>query len=146
MEKIIDLATKFRSIYEVKCAELDIPFFNSFPKNCCEGASFFFGLIVQDMYPNQTVEIIKARRVNECEDEYHYWIEIEEHIFDLTCDQFDSIHLPILGIKLNDHLGFQEVEREFITYYLLFYSENCLEMERLNPVKTILIGELAQHA
>lgn len=147
MENIVEFAKIIRSIYEEQREELGIPFFQEFPENCCEGASFFFGHIAQDMFPNETIEIVKGCRFHDNRDEYHYWVEINGGIFDLTADQFNNVGTPIFGEKTeSSHLGFRELEREFISCYLLFYTENCLEIERFNPIRAEIIRQIAQYA
>ncbi|MGZ5600882.1 MAG: hypothetical protein ACXWFX_09830, partial [Methylobacter sp.] len=95
MENIVEFAKIIRSNYEKQREELGIPFFQEFPENCCEGASFFFGHIAQDMFPNETIEIVKGYRFYDKRDEYHYWVEINDVIFDLTADQFNNVDSPI---------------------------------------------------
>jgi hypothetical protein len=147
MKNIVEFAKIIRSIYEEQHEELGIPFFQGFPKNCCEGASFFFGHIAQDIFPNKVIEIVKGCRFDDNGEEYHYWVEINGDIFDLTADQFNNVDMPIFGMKTeSSHLGFRELERECISCYLLFYTENCLEIERFNPIKAKIIRQMKQYS
>lgn len=142
-ENINTLAEIIRLIYEQDHKSLDIPFFKHFPENCCEGASFFFGYIAQEMFPDKTIEIIKGRRVRSGHIEYHYWIECQNQIFDLTADQFKNINAPAYGISLHQkHLGFKEIQREFISCHLLYYIENCVEAERLFLIKNTIVNKI----
>lgn len=144
MENVNALAEMIRLIYEQHHKSLDIPFFTNFPENCCEGASFFFGYIAQDIFPDKTIEIIKGRRVRSGYTEYHYWIECQNQIFDLTANQFNS-NAPAYGVdSFQKHLGFQEVQREFISGYLLYYTENCIEAEKLFLIKNTIVSKI-QH-
>lgn len=122
MDEIKSLAHRYRSVYEKFHNELEIPFFSGFPKNCCEGASFFFGYCISTLFPRNDVEIIKGVRQYNGHTEYHFWIEVDGLIYDLTADQFNCTSLPVIG-EVNHplHNQFKECQRESVKSYFLYY-------------------------
>ena len=128
--------------------ELDIPFFYSFPKNSCEGASIFFGHIAKLMFPDIKIAIVKGFRMFSEDDEgYHFWVEINGRIFDLTSDQFDEASEPIINEKvMGKHIGFSIEERQPVSDYLLYYFDNCLDIKRFLSIRNKLLSTLESYA
>jgi len=75
---------------------IDLPFFHSFPTNCCESASIFLGKFLADRYPNSAVLIVIGTN---SASEQHFWVEINDLVFDITADQYKNISAPIYGKK-----------------------------------------------
>jgi hypothetical protein len=93
------LGKAVRDVFEKHHDKLDdrLPFFYSFPLNCCQGASVVFGLLVVDLLGKQNVTVIKGTTRNR--QVSHYWLEIDELVYDLTLDQFkDSLGGRFEGI------------------------------------------------
>ncbi|WP_149330709.1 MULTISPECIES: hypothetical protein [Citrobacter] len=95
MDKLaIQFARDLRLVFDHTHSELDetgIPFFYSFPKNACQGASVFLGLFFTWLYPGAVICIVKGS--HRTKDEHHYWVELNARVYDLTNDQFE----PWLG-------------------------------------------------
>lgn len=77
---------------------IDLPFFHSFPTNCCESSSIFLGKFLADRYPNSTVLIVRGAN---SASEQHFWVEINGLVFDITADQYTNILAPIYGQETN---------------------------------------------
>ncbi|PMH42616.1 hypothetical protein BCU68_13530 [Vibrio sp. 10N.286.49.B3] len=98
---IIDLALKVRSVYEQGSREKFNLFSYSFqfPKNSCEGASRVFAHLVSIHIPNSKVAVVEG--YDHPNDDRHYWVLVDDLIYDLTCDQFNGFTSPILGENTN---------------------------------------------
>ena len=144
MKGIVELAKALRRIFEDCCGDLEIPFFYSFPENSCEGASVFFGHIVKVFFPEAKVDIVKGFRIfSEYDTGYHFWVEVNGRVFDLTSDQFDeSVEAVINGHIIEKHIGFSIECRQDISEYLVYYLDNRLEPERFIPIRKNLISRL----
>lgn len=91
MKKLIKLTSDLRRILEINYAELDpigFPFINMFPCNCCRGTSVYSGLIANKYFSEHKINIVSG--TNPDQSNGHYWIEIDDKIYDLTIDQFLS--------------------------------------------------------
>ena len=66
-----------------------------FPKDSCEGASRVFAHIAGLSFPQCKVELIEGYDFPN--NERHYWVLVDNMVYDLTCDQFDGFTKPILG-------------------------------------------------
>lgn len=91
MENVIRLSQNIREILEKNHKKLDsmgFPFFFDFPKNCCQGASLLLGLEAQKHFLNSHINIVLGSTRKAEERQYHYWVEIDNKIYDLTIDQF----------------------------------------------------------
>jgi hypothetical protein len=98
------LARSTRSVFELHYESLTgLPFFTSFPLNCCQGASVVFGMLVSLLPTQNTVIVVKGDTRDRRES--HYWLEIDGLVYDLTLDQFkdtlgsrfDGIDTPLYG-------------------------------------------------
>ncbi|WP_213323124.1 hypothetical protein [Klebsiella aerogenes] len=78
MDKLaIQFARDLRLVFDQTHSELDqtgIPFFYSFPKNACQGASVFLGLFFTWLYPGAVICIVKGS--HRTKNEHHYWVEL----------------------------------------------------------------------
>ncbi|WP_421347110.1 hypothetical protein [Aeromonas veronii] len=117
---IEQLARSTRSVFEQHYESLTgLPFFTSFPLNCCQGASVVFGMLVKLLPTQHTVTVVKGDTRDGRES--HYWLEIDGLVYDLTLDQFqetfgrgfEGINAPLYGSEkhpLQEYLtpqGFQ---------------------------------------
>ncbi|MGL6624626.1 hypothetical protein [Aeromonas jandaei] len=101
---IEQLARSTRSVFELHYESLTgLPFFTSFPLNCCQGASVVFGMLVKLLPTQHTVTVVKGDTSDGRES--HYWLEVDGLVYDLTLDQFkdtlgsrfDGINAPLYG-------------------------------------------------
>ena len=103
---MIDLSAKIISILKEEGVQgrLDspidskskrIPFIHDFPKNCCEYASIFFGIIAKKNRPKSEVMLIEGKHRNE----RHFWLSIDGLIYDITADQFIEHSKPLIGVS-----------------------------------------------
>ncbi|WP_429220242.1 hypothetical protein [Aeromonas veronii] len=101
---IEQLARSTRSVFELHYESLTgLPFFTSFPLNCCQGASVVFGMLVKLLPTQHTVTVVKGDSKDGRES--HYWLEVDGLVYDLTLDQFqetlgnrfDGINAPLYG-------------------------------------------------
>ena len=97
MKSLDDIAKKFRATFETEHSNIKLPFFEDFPKNCCEGASCFLAFYLMDKYPEKDVSVIHGKSSDGIEN--HYWVEVDGFIYDLTADQFEEVDKPIYGAK-----------------------------------------------
>jgi hypothetical protein len=99
--EIGDLGRKIRSIYEHGATEGFSLFMGSFqfPKNSCEGASRVFAHIVSNRYPSCKVNLVEG--YDHQNDDRHYWVLVDDLVYDLTCDQFNGYTNTIIGDTSN---------------------------------------------
>lgn len=78
----------------------------SFPNGCCLSASLLLGNFLKDVgYRN-----IYLMSGNEGE---HYWLEVDNIIVDITCDQFPNIEQRVIIIESNKsefHLKYNTIK------------------------------------
>lgn len=127
------LGKAVRDVFEKHHDKLDdgLPFFYSFPLNCCQGASVVFGLLVVDLLGKQNVTVIKGTTRNR--QVSHYWLEIDEQVYDLTLDQFkdtlgsrfEGIDLPLYGAEkhpLRLHFFYKERVSVFLAFSIFCHK------------------------
>ncbi|MFQ2508871.1 hypothetical protein ACK31R_13580 [Aeromonas caviae] len=90
-----DLRLVFEQHYE-QLDEMGFPFFSMFPENCCQGASIMLGMLAEFFIPTCSVVLIKGS-TRGFSTNYHYWLTIDDLVYDLTLDQFQ----PTLGNKFD---------------------------------------------
>lgn len=145
MQNITNLARTFRNAIEISDIEEILPFFSSFPWNCCEHTAVLFGFYSKLIYPNLKVEVIRG-----CSDsingiEYHLWLELNNRIFDLTIDQFDGYSEPIYCAKNNPISDeFIEDKRILIYEYMDYYFEKVLERPRFTRALLEIVSKLKE--
>ncbi|MFM1686791.1 hypothetical protein [Aeromonas salmonicida] len=115
---IKQLARATRLVFEQHYESLTgLPFFTSFPLNCCQGASVVFGMLAMLLPTQHTVTVVKGDTRDGRES--HYWLEIDGLVYDLTLDQFqetlgnrfDGIDAPLYGVAkhpLRMHFFYKE--------------------------------------
>ncbi|HHR6573946.1 TPA: hypothetical protein ACS8DH_001394 [Providencia alcalifaciens] len=91
MTEHIKLASDLREILERTHTKLDsmgFPHFSDFPVNSCQGGSILLGLEASQNFSTSKVEIVLGSTRKR--DVHHYWVEIDNKVYDLTIDQFSS--------------------------------------------------------
>lgn len=131
-KKYIEVAKLLHTIFQQYHERMDLPFFCTYPLNCCQGASILLGQLTLDLYPNTEITIAKGS--SRKDDNHHYWLEVDKKIFTLTVEQFVSwmdkkYHCPaspIYGEKKHSlanyffykqRFSFDEAYQIFITKY-----------------------------
>ncbi|WP_104024683.1 hypothetical protein [Vibrio hyugaensis] len=133
MKDITKLAECFRSAIEVSDLAEVLPFFKHFPQNCCEHTSVFLGFYISLIFPELKTEVVRGRNESVHGLRYHFWLEINGQVVDLTVDQFKGYSAPIYCE--NTHplaVEFVEDKRESIGAYMGHYYDEALEIERFS--------------
>ena len=91
---MIEASKKIRILFDTVKGGIDLPGFNNFPKNSCEGAALFLGAILKKHFPSSPILYVKGEDNNGAS---HYWLESENLIYDITADQFTQLQEPIFG-------------------------------------------------
>ena len=142
MEHLVDIAKKFRNIYEVEKGNLELPCFRDFPKNCCEGASNFFAFYLMDKFPHKDVQVVHG--TNEDNSENHFWVEVDGLIYDLTVDQFEEVDVPIYGVKSHPmSFLFPSTSEVPASCSFILYAENVHGFKKLSSIYTKIVSLLA---
>lgn len=144
MDKLaIQFAIDLRLVFDQTHDELNetgIPFFYSFPKNSCQGASVFLGLFFTWLYPSAVISIVKGSHPTR--DEHHYWVELNAKVYDLTNDQFESLlgetyqdlNAPVYATKKHplQNYFFYKKKESAIHAYVTFVSghANLIDVDR----------------
>jgi hypothetical protein len=89
---MVEVSRKVRQLFELAKEDIELPFFSTFPKNSCEGASIFLGMILKEKYPTARIDYVKGYSKNRG---MHFWLEVDGKVFDVTADQFPQIESPI---------------------------------------------------
>ncbi|AWK83578.1 hypothetical protein [Photobacterium damselae] len=89
---MIEICNHIRWLYELGKDTIDLPYFRSFPKNSCEGASLFLGAYLKEVFPNSNIVYVKGYNKHGA---IHFWLEIDGKVFDPTLDQFDGFDSPL---------------------------------------------------
>ncbi len=74
-----------------------IPFIHSFPKYCCEHASYLLAKIFSEHYGGDIL-VVKGT----CCGEEHFWVEVDGSIFDITIGQFHKQPEHVMGKAIED--------------------------------------------
>ncbi|EGQ7769571.1 hypothetical protein MA612_004549 [Vibrio parahaemolyticus] len=133
MKDIAKLAECFRSAIEISDITEILPFYKYFPKNCCEHTSVFLGFYISLIFPELEIEIIRGRNESIHGLQYHFWLEIDGSVVDLTVDQFKGYDAPIYCENAHPLAAeFVEDRREPIGFYMGHYYRKVLEIERFS--------------
>lgn len=109
---MIDTSQKIRELFELGKGHIDLPYFHSFPKNSCEGASLFLGAYLNEKFPNTSIGYLKGYDKNGL---IHFWLEVDGKVFDITLDQFDGFSSPLWNAVNHPLEGiYSNVERQDI--------------------------------
>ncbi|HDO1322689.1 TPA: hypothetical protein P2R03_004248 [Aeromonas veronii] len=134
---IDQLARSTRSVFELHYESLTgLPFFTSFPLNCCQGASVVFGMLVKLLPTQHTVTVVKGDTRDGSES--HYWLEVDGLVYDLTLDQFkdtlgsrfDGINAPLYGTEkhpLRMHFFYKERHSAVLAFSIFCHKHANLE-------------------
>lgn len=82
---------------EACCGKIEAPFIHGFPQSCCELISVHLGLMLEKANPHQKVQVVKA--YNRSSDEWHFWVEVDSLVLDLTAHQFGQHSEPLVCAK-----------------------------------------------
>ncbi|WP_339010162.1 hypothetical protein [Aeromonas popoffii] len=134
---IEQLARSTRSVFEQHYESLTgLPFFTSFPLNCCQGATVVFGMLVKLLPTQHTVTVVKGDTRDGRES--HYWVEIDGLVYDLTLDQFqetlgrrfEGINAPLYGAAKHPlRMHFLPSERQSAVLAFSFFCQKHANLE-----------------
>lgn len=82
-KKYIEVAKLLHAIFQQYHERIDLPFFCTYPLNCCQSTSILLGQLILDLYPNTEVTIVKGS--SRKDDNHHYWPEVDKNITSLLC-------------------------------------------------------------
>ena len=123
---------------------LDAPFVRSYPENCCELVSIHLGLTLQAANSESEVEIVRA--YNRDNDEWHYWVEMNNLVFDLTAHQFEGYKKPLVcaepspfEIRFPDmeriSIGEAEIKAQFgVNSKIMHILSDCYQLATTTPL------------
>jgi hypothetical protein len=63
-----------------------LPFVHSFPANSCEITSYLLAVVLAEKYGDSVVKLVAG--YNRARNEWHFWIELEGVVVDITAAQF----------------------------------------------------------
>ncbi|MFA6040957.1 MAG: hypothetical protein WC733_05610 [Methylophilus sp.] len=131
MKKLIEYAKNVRLFFEREKETIELPFFYSFPKNSCEGASCILARLFMEKFPELCVEVIHGK--NETDTENHFWVEVDGYVYDITGDQFDEITSPVYGQARHPMAHhFSSTKRYFASLFFIEYTKHAIDMEYAN--------------
>ncbi len=86
---------------------IDAPFLHSYPCGCCEFISTHLGLVLDSRFDVQI-----ARAYDRQGNNWHFWVELEGLVLDLTAHQFEQYDAPLICLIPSPMEGyFPDVER-----------------------------------
>ncbi|MCX7132164.1 hypothetical protein [Aeromonas sp.] len=148
---IEQLARSTRSVFELHYESLTgLPFFTSFPLNCCQGASVVFGMLVKLLPTQHTVTVVKGDTRDGRES--HYWLEVDGLIYDLTLDQFqetlgsrfDGIDTPLYGAAKHPlQMYFLPAERHSAVLAFSIFCQKHANTEEVDAALQFVRSKLA---
>ncbi|MFM4921211.1 hypothetical protein [Aeromonas dhakensis] len=146
------LARSTRSVFELHHDNLTgLPFFTSFPLNCCQGATVVFGMLVKLLPTQHTVTVVKGDTRDGRES--HYWLEIDGLVYDLTLDQFqetlgsrfDGINAPLYGAAKHPlQMHFFYKERQSAVLAFCIFCQKHANTEEVDAAFQFVRHELAK--
>ncbi|MGM1189335.1 hypothetical protein [Serratia liquefaciens] len=153
-ETIVQFARDLRLVFENTHDELDdigMPFFYSFPKNSCQGASVFLSLFLTWLFPDAIIKVVKGS--NRKRDEHHYWVEVNSKVYDLTNDQFNSwlgdkysgLDSPVYAHEqhpLRSYFFYKE-RVSAITAYSIFCTKHA-NLEEVDKAQWVVVKKLRE--
>lgn len=129
MDEVIALAQQFRKVAKKKELTELLSIFNYFPRGCCEHSSVLFGYYIDLYFPQLGVEIIRGKDIEN--GGYHFWLEINGKVFDLTIDQFEEADTPVYGLEQHPMSDiFCEDYRETLRTYTDYYKEKVIDIHQ----------------
>lgn len=140
MISIIEIATRFRKVVTDGELEDVLPLFSYYPSNCCEHSSVLFGYYLSLLLPNLQIEIIRGTDTQS----YHFWLEIDGLVYDLTLDQFDEFDLPIYAEHKHPFRAtYVEDKRILLENYIPYYLDKCLDSKSLKKALLLIIKNVS---
>ncbi|WFC30143.1 hypothetical protein PT008_08105 [Proteus mirabilis] len=146
-KKYIEVAKLLHTIFQQYHERMDLPFFCTYPLNCCQGASILLGQLILDLHPNAEITIVKGS--SRKDDNHHYWLEVDKKIFDLTVEQFVSwmnkkYHCPaspIYGDKKHPLAGYFFYKQlfSFDEAYQVFITKHANEEDVVEAYGVVLL-------
>ncbi|MGP7732916.1 hypothetical protein [Oceanimonas smirnovii] len=97
MENIFWVARRVRECFESRGFVSVFPLFEMFPCHCCEHSSMLFGYYLSLAFPEKEIMLIRGCHRGRYDKEYHFWLEVDGNIFDLTLDQFEGYSSPLFS-------------------------------------------------
>jgi hypothetical protein len=76
-------------------AAFRFPFSSSFPRNCCEGVSMIFSLLLEERYGLKDVAIVRGTDPHRLD--HHFWVRADGRVYDLTAHQFHGCRTVLGG-------------------------------------------------
>lgn len=83
---MINLAKCLRAYLEENSNNIELPFIHKFPRDCCEVTTLIFALAISKNKLSSTYVVAKG--YDRANNAWHYWLESEGNIIDITADQF----------------------------------------------------------
>ena len=136
--ELVFFSKRVRAVFQKNGDKINLPFFSSFPKNSCRGASIYLGYLLNERFPDSMVQLIHG--LHRYQNEHHYWLEVDGYTFDITADQFDQYSSPIYASLANPlQAYFSVVERSCVTKSYIGYDlEETLKSDILRNVRELL--------
>ncbi len=137
-----NLALDIRAIFEKDhqiLNDLSFPFFFNFPKDSCQSASVFFGVCLQQLFPDAVVKIVFGKTRGDGKYR-HYWVEVDNKVYDLTLDQFEpwlgskftNLSKPIYSVKKHPLANyFFQKQRDDITDAFVKFVTECANLNEV---------------
>ncbi|AEI93861.1 hypothetical protein [Roseobacter litoralis] len=79
--------------------DLESPFIHGYSEGCCELIAVHLGSVLQAANPDKEVQVVRA--YNRQFGDWHYWVEMENLVLDLTAHQFEQYQRPLVCAKPN---------------------------------------------
>lgn len=100
-------AAKADEILRRHAQTLNCPFIHRYPFGCCELVSLHVALVLAPIF-----DVRVAKAYNRTVNEWHYWVEVEGLVLDLTAHQFEPHSSPVVcKIPTPLEQRFPDVER-----------------------------------
>ncbi|MEC4727680.1 hypothetical protein HWQ46_19220 [Shewanella sp. D64] len=139
--EITRFSQRLRGIFEAEAANIELPNFIHFPKNCCQLASLYLGVLINARFPTAHIELIHG--CNKLMHENHYWLVVNGFSYDITADQFDGVNMPLYA-GLSNPLMASFSTQQSTELMLAFNEYNKLDKEKKLTVLDELEYLLAQ--
>ncbi len=68
-----------------------IPFIHDFPKGACEITSYIYAKLLHEQMPCKDIKLVSGSY----DGESHYWVNVNDLVYDLTFDQFKEVDEPL---------------------------------------------------
>ena len=126
LKSINNDATNILNAISIYKSDFDLPYMHKFPCDCCEIVSYIFAKIIYDKYPASQILIVEARDIK---DEIHFWVNVNDYVYDLTSHQFSSCSRPIIGATENP-LSSQFSNIKIVTFLIAFKNYDLTQKSK----------------